>query len=232
MAKKRLYLKIILVTLYIFGIALVSAICITYASGYRYDFQEHRLYKVSVAKLVADPSADITVNNQELKIKTPKAFYLEPGDYQVALKKDGYQTALINLSLGQGQLYEDKFISLFKDNINPEIKTRSVTNYSDYIDDSLTGQTKNLYVYYDHEIWSNSTLVTRLSEDIKSVAYYNNYYIIYQTNSYIGVIRTSGQYNTVLFSVPETNPLNFEFKNHGKTLIASNSEIEILAEIK
>jgi len=224
--------KICIVTLYIVGIAAFSALAILIASGYRINYSTGRIYKVSIVRFVSDPVAEIEINGQKTAYKTPNAIYLVPGNYNFYLKKDGYTPINMYVTLGSGSLYELKDITLFKSNLTPNIQEITNPNPSEQIDSSLLTPNSNLFIAFDHEIWAKDKLVTRLASNIKSAAYYtNNSYIIYQTDTFVGVVRIDGTNNQKLFNYTSDYQLHFNFKNRGQTLEASDYKNTISATI-
>lgn len=212
----RVLWKVIQILSYILAMIIVATLAICYASGYRYSFSNRRVYKVSIVHLVTDSSASIYVNGQKQDYKTPKPIYLEPGHYNIELKKDGYISYFDSFSLDSGQLYEQRNIILFKDKIQPEVSATSSGSPNSSVDESLANSS-SLIIAYDHEIWSNNKLVTRLSKIIRKAVYYTDTnYIIYQTEDEIGVIRVDGKNNAILFNYRSSLPVNISFKNRGQ----------------
>jgi hypothetical protein len=224
--------RIIWLTFYVLGIIVVGTAAILIASGYRFNFSDGRTYKVSIVHFVSVPVADIEINGVKSEHHTPDALYLEPGDYNISLSKDGYTGASYHITLDSGSLYEVKDIALFKTNIIPNIQPNPKPDLSALTDSSLSSTNSDLFISNDHEIWANGQLVTRLSSPIKSLVFYSNRnYIVYQTDSYVGVVRTDGYNNTKLFDYSSIYNLNFNFKNHGQTLEASDFKNSITAVI-
>lgn len=74
-------------------IFLVSVpILVFYASGYRYDFQQKKLFKTGSLVIESEPKgAEIYIKGELKKDKTPIIVnYLLPGDYEVRVEKEGY----------------------------------------------------------------------------------------------------------------------------------------------
>lgn len=228
--KSRIIKKVFASIAYILLMLLVATLAILYASGYR--FNKNRIYKVSVVHFVADPAAELIINGEDANIKTPKAIYLEPGEYQVELFHSGYQSQLYNVTLGSGEFFEHKDINLFKSNISPTIENQKQVNPNQLVDESLANNS-NLFIAFDHEIWTNSHLVTRFYDRLLSVSYYTNQnYIVYQTDKAVGIIDINGSNNTILFKYQTTNPLKISFSNQGQTLQVYDGDKLITATIR
>lgn len=200
-----------------------ATIAIGYASGYRYSLTDRKIYKVSIIHLVSDPIADIYINGLKQENKSPKPVYLEPGNYNLELRAEGYHPYFTTIALNSGELIEKKDISLFKNDIVPNISNANSNINNSMIDDSLINGS-SLIIVSGHEIWSNGKLVTRFSKNIYKAAYYTNQsYIVYQDEDEIGAVRVDGSNNVKLFDYIFTNPISITFKNRGQTLELSEN---------
>jgi len=120
---------------------ITAPLVILWAEGYRYDFTKHQLRKVGVLFLESEPDkAEIYLNNKLQKPKTTTRLKnLLPNQYEVEIKKHGYQTWHKKLPVYSGQTTFAQYVRLFKE--NPEIKNILLENIllsSQEIDDVLT----------------------------------------------------------------------------------------------
>lgn len=127
--------------LFFFLIFFITApIVILWAEGFRYNFTKHQLQKSGVLFLESKPSkAEIYLNGKLQNDKTTARLKnLLPDDYQVEIKKDGYQTWQKKLAVYSGQTTFAQYVRLFKQ--NSEIKnilSKSIILASQKIEDSL-----------------------------------------------------------------------------------------------
>ncbi len=100
----------------------VAPFVIKFAEGYRYDWTKHRWQKTGVLFLESKPTKAEVYLNGKLQKKTTTAHfkYLLPDEYQVELKKDGYQSWSKKLGVFPGATTFTQYVRLFKS--QPEIK--------------------------------------------------------------------------------------------------------------
>lgn len=99
---------------------LVTPILVLYARGYKFDFASKKLLKTGSLVAETEPAkAHVELNGKPLPNgQTPATIrFLLPGDYEVAIKKDGYQTWSKRLSV-KSQLvtwanFERESVALF-----------------------------------------------------------------------------------------------------------------------
>lgn len=101
---------------------ITAPIVILWAEGYRYNSTKHRLQKTGVLFLESKPAgAKIYLNGKIQKGKTTAHFKnLLPDDYQIVIKKDGYQTWQKKITVQPGQTTFAQYIRLFKENPEPK----------------------------------------------------------------------------------------------------------------
>ncbi len=227
----RIFYKVISILLYVALMFVTAATVIGYAAGYRYSFSSRKIYQVSVAHLISNPAADIIINGITEEKKTPKPVYLEPGRYNIEIKKSGYYSYFASIELKSGELLEKKDIVLFRSGIRPEATINNNIDNSQFINDSLVNS-DNPMIANNHEIWSNSKLVTRFSKNIYRAVYYTNQnYIVYQDDDGIGAIRIDGSNNVKLFDYKYKSPAAINFKNRGQVMVITDGTTVLSATI-
>ncbi|MEJ0021294.1 MAG: PEGA domain-containing protein [Candidatus Doudnabacteria bacterium] len=109
-------------TLVIFGIILfliITPALVLYARGFKIDWQNHKITKTGAMVIKTDPSnADVFLNDIKQAGQTPSNIrFLLPGDYDVRIEKDGYQSWTKRLSVKEQYVttinLDRDFISLF-----------------------------------------------------------------------------------------------------------------------
>lgn len=95
---------------------ITAPIVIFWAEGYRYNFKKHRVEKTGVLFLESKPSrAQIYLNGKPKKDKTTARLKnLLPDDYQVEIKKEGFQTWQKNLKVYGGETTFAQYVRLFR----------------------------------------------------------------------------------------------------------------------
>lgn len=77
---------------FIFIFLIVTPVVIFYATGYRYNFEKHKLQKTGIMILKSKPEgAEVFLNNKPKNVLTPARIgNLLPDDYVVRVEKDGF----------------------------------------------------------------------------------------------------------------------------------------------
>ncbi len=112
----------ILYSLFFLIFFITAPIVVLWAEGYKYNFTKNRFEKTGVLFLESKPSkAEIYLNNELQDDKTTARLKnLLPDDYQVEIKKQGYQSWQKKLRVYPGQTTFAQYIRLFKQDPNPE----------------------------------------------------------------------------------------------------------------
>lgn len=73
---------------------ILAPFLVLYARGFKYDFETNKLIKTGILVVKSEPSKTIlTLEENGKELNTPKTVrFLLPGDYNIKLQKDGYQT--------------------------------------------------------------------------------------------------------------------------------------------
>ncbi len=101
---------------------LTAPIILLWAEGYRYNWRKHQLQKTGVLFLESKPNkAEIYLNGKLQKEKTTARLKnLLPDEYQIEIKKGGYQVWQKKLTVKAGETTFAQYIRLFKE--NPTLK--------------------------------------------------------------------------------------------------------------
>lgn len=112
--KYRRALYIIFIAVFFIGAPLI----IMYATGYRYNFKNHRVEKTGILSVNSTPkNADIYLNNK-LTGQTPKRFpRLLPDTYNLEIKKDNYYSWGKKIKIASGLTTFAQNIVLFKEDL-------------------------------------------------------------------------------------------------------------------
>ena len=115
-----LKIRFTLVALGVLIFVLITPALVLYARGFKYDFSKMQVVKTGTLVVESEPrDATISLGDRQIKNKTPLNIrFLLPGDYEVIISKDGYQTWSKRLSI-QPQFVtwanlDREFITLFR----------------------------------------------------------------------------------------------------------------------
>lgn len=115
----RLTIMIALISLFF----IISPLLVLYTSGYRYNWDEHRLEGTGVISIDASPT-DAIVKVNDIKIEKSLPIWLPniaPDVYKLSIEKPGYKTWSEDVYVTGNQTTYIKNISLIKDN-TPKLK--------------------------------------------------------------------------------------------------------------
>jgi len=187
---------------------IITPFIILYTAGYRYNGKKQRVEKVGIIFVRSRPAgADIYMNGKKRSETTPARLRnLLPGDYDVKIVKTGYTSWEKTLPVASELTTFAESIALFK-NAAPEEINSTPTKALPAAElatlnraDQLSFSAKNETVRTDgFEIWVDDgkgghDTITRLSEEIRSVLFYNDSgWIIYETDDAIRAIERDGR---------------------------------------
>ncbi len=118
---------------------IITPFTIAFALGYRFDFINRRLVETGTLMIRAEPrGAEIYLNGKKVKQKAPTAIrFLLPGEYDVEIKKEGYQTWRKHLTILPEQVTaatpENAVFYLFLE--KPQAKTVSAEAFDFFAND-------------------------------------------------------------------------------------------------
>lgn len=108
--------------IYFLFFVIVFLVCapalIFYARGYRINFSEANVYRTGSLVIQTEPNqASVRINGELMKKKTNDTFeYLVPGEYSVALERDGYYIREYRVTVESGKTTFLENIALFPKN--------------------------------------------------------------------------------------------------------------------
>ncbi|MBU0612627.1 PEGA domain-containing protein [Patescibacteria group bacterium] len=205
---KKKYRRIYAFTLVLVFIV-VAPLLVLYATGYRYDFDDHKVIKTGVLSVDSDPrNAQITINGGKFGSKTPTVIKnLFPGDYSVIIEKEDYFTWEKTLQVFPNRSTSTERVSLLKSSSPTLVVEERVSNIVFSPNDSYLAYTiVNEKKTNDLIIKQQGTLRTIHSIegiDVKTkLAFSSNANYVYlinpETNYITRIISVDGQYDIIL----------------------------------
>lgn len=192
---------------------------ITYASGYKIDITNRNISQTGMVVVEADQESTVYINDEAAGQGKQTLRNLEPGGYQVSVKKEGYYNWNKSFDLHPGEAKIFNGVILFKQQpIIEEYSIESKDFFTKLADqDGLTVS--------NNEIYQNSNFVTRFSNDIKGVVWYpDRRYIAYTYDKKLKIIEIDGENEVSLLDKDSDSPA--VFVNSGRYVIYEhNSKI-------
>lgn len=193
-------------------IFIVGSYLITYSMGYKINLSTRKIIKTGLIVLLFDEKPDsILLGNKEIAPKENVSIPLEPGFYDVLVKRSGYQDWSIRCEVKPELVNYYKYVELFK----PAGEIVEISDQS--IIDALNTPSTVLAVSApkglrgnDYEIWVKDKLITRFSSAISQVSWFpDNHHILFQQGSEIHVIDEDGSNDKVIVELPSPSPAKF-----------------------
>lgn len=126
---KRITTWFVSVILFLFA----SAVLIFYATGFSYDFKNHKIVKTGMIYLTVDPGTDleVSVDGRVLSSKSPaKLAYLIPGRHKIVIKKQGYNDWSKDYDVESGKVISDYNITLFFKKPESKLIEKNINGFS------------------------------------------------------------------------------------------------------
>ncbi len=232
---------------------LVAPLIISYAGGYRYDFQKNEITQTGAIVIDSKPEkAKIILNEKELKKETPGAIKgLFPSrNYEVSLQKDGYQSWQKVLSVEPEKIVSLDNIFLFPKELSPRpiIENRRLSFFSISPEEKLVlfiDEAEQINIFkkeentiipiefndfikttsLDNVLWSKNLLVFSRKTKI------GNFWYLFNTSQKRLVNLTSLYERDLILRTSSTKPLSsifnpeeVKFIEEDKTLLFRNGE--------
>jgi len=199
---------------------------VCYAAGYKIDFVNREIKQTAMIDVQADDLSEVMLDNKSVGFGRKILRDIEPGSYNIEVKKPGYYPwyRTVELSAGQASILND--VILFKQGIsaeqfNSEVNSDSLTKLSD---------TDNITVSKG-EIYQNGQFVTRLSSDVTGACWYTDRrYIAFTAGGKLNIIEIDGTNQVELLTKTSNSPAIFV--NSGKSVIFENDNKILQAQIK
>lgn len=177
---------------------------VTYASGYKVDITNRNISQTGMIVIEADQ--DSTVYLDEVEQGTGKLTIrgLEPQNYALAVRREGYNSWSKNIELDPGEAEIINDIILFK--TNPEIEEYKMDE-KDFFDKLAD---KDQILVSGNEIYQNGNYVTRFSNEVKGVCWYpNRRYIAYTYDKKLKIVEIDGTNEITLLDKDSDSPVLF-----------------------
>lgn len=159
---------------------------IAYAAGYKIDIQSRRISSTGMI-VIQTEDADIFVNGESVGNDNATLRHLAPGQYEIEISKEGYQTWVktIELTSGEAEIINDDI--LFKTTPTIEEYKISQTDFFNKLADT------DGVAVQDGELYQNGNFVTRFAEPIKGACWYSDRrYIAYTYQNTLKIIEIDG----------------------------------------
>lgn len=201
----------------------ISAWLIILANGYKINPRTHKLEKTGMIYLSSTPSNSNVYINGELKTEqTPyKLRDIFPQRYDIKISKDGFSDWQETLHVEPEAVAERKYVVLFYKKLQEIILTpEEQASYKKILESNQESWIKNLFIKDENELWFGDVLVTRLSDEIKQVRWYDDLqHIIYHIEGSINIMDVNGTNIIKLVEIPNTKTANFISVDNGESLI-------------
>jgi hypothetical protein len=204
-----------------------AATIITYAAGYKIDISQKSILQTGLISVqTKTQNSKIYVDENLVGADGVTLRNLEPKDYSIVVKADGFNdwSKKVDLQPGEATIVSD--IILFR--LNPKVveDNSSITpsNLPDLSD------TQNLYSS-SGEIYANGNFVTRLNNNPTGLSWYaDRGYIAFSYNGKLMMIQTDG--SNLVEITDKTSDSPVIFTSSGKYMIYENDGKIYKAEIR
>lgn len=221
-----------LVGLFILAIA---GYLIVYSLGYKIDFSSRKIVKEGIIVLSINPKPDkILLNNQDMGSKINASFTVESGNYNIIIKKDGYQDWKATSKVESEIVNYYKYVELFRTNVVlSDLTDQSKINYLNTPTSILIENAPKGLTYNDYEIWIADKIVARFSLNISSVSWYpDNKHVVFQQGSELKIVDDQGKNETVLVALLNDHPAKYAIGSNGTEIYISQDNTYYYGEIQ
>lgn len=207
----------------VIGISLFS---VSYALGYKINLAAHSITSTAIISLSsAQPKDGIEVDIDGQKQSSGLPFrltYILPGEYQVSVHKNGYQSwnRLITIAPNQTVNF-NSIILVFQ---NPQSVT--LPDSLPLLLPSVPPLPDGIAIHQKNELWIEDNFVTRTSEDILAAQWFpDSQHVVYQAGSTIWLSDLDGLATEKIVTLPTSDPTLFTFQNGGQTFLYQQNNI-------
>jgi len=192
-----------------------------YANGYRLNLKNFKVIKTGLIYLDLDSNIDevlLSIDGKEENVKLPYSLNVNPKNYDIKIKKEGYQDWQVNAKIESEKVTEYRSIILFKSKIDSQdlTDTEKISLLNKPKEDLVKSYNSQNLHDNGYEIWQNNILVTRFSSYICSTRWYkDNNHIVFQQGNEIRIIEKTGQNDTLLVKLSSFNAEKFTFSQKG-----------------
>jgi len=200
---------------------------VTYAAGYTIDFKNRQVSKTGLINLtVRTPDTMVYLNKKFVGNGNMVLRSLEPGDFTVEIKKDGFHDWSKTINLHEQEAVSLSNIVLFlKDPIieqyDPKLTEKTLSDMANFDAITVSGG----------EIFQNNYFLTRLSTDVYGASWYpDRKQIIFSSDGFLRVIDLDGSNMVELFKKDSRSYVTFA--SSGKYVIFENNGQTFRAQIR
>jgi hypothetical protein len=214
--------------------AVVSAIAVAFAVGFKINVEEHTVVVEETATIqlngpLAGLPIEVYLNGILQSRELPARFSkLELKQYTVELKRAGYQPwqQVVDLKAYQRVVYNP--VVLVYENIVLQPETVVLATDSRF----TSPDSKNLEVRSDSEVWLDGEFVTRTGRDIMSLRWFpGRDFIVIQDTSGLTLLAADGSYTQRISETPQTQETTFFFTEGGRVLYLQGGGVVQRAEL-
>lgn len=220
--KKFYYLRYLF---YLLVISLVSTYLILLTYGYKIDLTNYKIEKTSIIYIASIPQdANVYIDNKFVANTTPlKYTNILSGTYDVLLEHPLYETWQKTFYVKNDYVSQDPdVILILKNKPKIDLEDKEIKEFEDFFENENTQKESRvgLFVKNGSEIYFEDIFVTRLSKDIKNIAWFaDKKHLLYQIEDKIYFSDSDGTNNIVLVQLPGEDVAKFISWNDGKYLV-------------
>ncbi len=206
-------------TTYFLAFVILATVSLTWALGYRVNWtagtlEQTGLLELSTSQVGLNP--DVYLNGVKQATSLPISFrWLFAGQYDVEIKKDGYQTwqKQISVSTNERVNYPSIFLLYVtpKESPVPDIRI-----------DEIEGRTYDnggIEVRSGNELWVNNIFITRTSEDILNPEYYQDEsHVVYQVGDRLVLRDLTSNISEDVITFNQKTSVPYVFQDNGRVL--------------
>lgn len=215
---------------YLIIIVFISVYLILLTYGYRINWENYSLQKISMMYLASIPrDADIYVNEEFVSDSSPlKIANLFPGRYDVKIENDDYELWEKTMFVEPDYVAQDQdIILILKEKEEVVMEDDKKEAYKEYFsgNDYKEKDKRGLHINNNNEILFEDILISRFSQDIKNAVWYiDKKHIIYQIGNKIYFMDSDGTNNILLVELENEENSKFISSVEGKYLIYTDGD--------
>jgi hypothetical protein len=207
--------------------SIAAIILVLEANGYLIDFNRLRIEKAGLLVMTIHPTnASVFLGTEQLIASGSKITdKLFPDQYVVEVRLNGYQTWRHIFRIEPGSVEPSSFPDVVLFPLKIVKKSSHISTYNE-LQMNLFDKT---FSVVNNELWRQSgngdQLITRLSENIQAAIYFDDYHIIYETESGIHVIDADGTNDVSLVAEALSQPAPVYLSDNGHILNVVMSQV-------
>jgi|GEM_PF-5665077 len=203
--------------------SLISFIALVVSLGYKVDYANGTLQQTSLVEIdgpVENVPLQVLLNGQVMAGQLPaKISGLQPGDYTITVKRDGYAPWQQNISLAPNQRVVLPNVFLTYAKITPHAVASIAINDSRFNNQD----THDIQIQNENELWVNGKFITRTTDNLYNAQWLPGYNLItVQAGPQILLIDPSIDATTqeqTFVMLPTNEVVSYFFLNDGQQLV-------------